>query len=102
MSACRQGPARLIEARQLPPSDRKAMSKLTQIAIGSLVVGVVVLALKLAAWRITGSVALYSDAIESIVNVVAAGVALYAVQLAQKPATASTPTGTTRPSISRP
>jgi cation diffusion facilitator family transporter len=69
------------------------MTKLTRIAIGSLVVGVVVLGLKLAAWRITGSVALYSDAIESIVNVVAAGVALYAVQLAQKPADREHPYG---------
>ncbi len=77
----------------MSPANRKAMSKLTQIAIGSLVVGVVVLALKLAAWRITGSVALYSDAIESIVNVVAAGVALYAVQLAQKPADREHPYG---------
>ncbi len=69
------------------------MSKLTQIAIGSLVVGVVVLVLKLAAWRITGSIALYSDAVESVVNVVAAGVALYAVQLAQKPADREHPYG---------
>jgi cation diffusion facilitator family transporter len=69
------------------------MSKLTQIAIGSLIVGVVVFVLKLAAWRITGSVALYSDAVESVVNVVAAGVALYAVQLAQKPADREHPYG---------
>ncbi len=69
------------------------MSKLTQIALGSLVVGVIVLVLKLAAWRITGSVALYSDAIESVVNVVAACVALYAVQLAQKPADREHPYG---------
>ncbi len=69
------------------------MSKLTQIAIGSLVVGIVVFVLKLAAWRITGSVALYSDAVESVVNVVAAGVALYAVQLAQKPADREHPYG---------
>jgi len=69
------------------------MTKLTKIALGSLVVGVVVLALKFAAWRITGSVALYSDAVESIVNVVAAGVALYAVNLAQKPADREHPYG---------
>ena len=69
------------------------MSKLTQIALGSLFVGVVVFLLKLAAWRITGSVALYSDAVESVVNVVAAGVALYAVQLAQKPADREHPYG---------
>lgn len=44
----------------------------------SIVVGVLVLGLKFLAWRWTGSVALYSDALESIVNVVAAG-AMYAV-----------------------
>ena len=69
------------------------MSKLTQIAIGSLIIGVIVFALKILAWRITGSVALYSDAVESVVNVVAAGVALYAVQLAQKPADREHPYG---------
>jgi cation diffusion facilitator family transporter len=69
------------------------MSPLTRIAAGSIVVGVVVLLLKLAAWWLTGSVALYSDAIESIVNVVAASAALYAVQLAQKPADREHPYG---------
>ncbi|MFM9973730.1 MAG: cation diffusion facilitator family transporter, partial [Beijerinckiaceae bacterium] len=61
------------------------MTALTRIAAGSIIVGIVVLMLKLWAWWITGSVALYSDAIESIVNVVAAIAALYAVHLAQKP-----------------
>ncbi len=69
------------------------MSKVIQIAIGSIVVGVVVFALKLAAWWMTGSVALYSDAVESVVNVVAACVALYAVRLAQKPADREHPYG---------
>jgi cation diffusion facilitator family transporter len=61
------------------------MTSLTKIAAGSIAIGVVVLLLKLLAWWLTGSVALYSDAIESIVNVVAAVAALYAVQFAQKP-----------------
>jgi cation diffusion facilitator family transporter len=55
------------------------------IALGSVAVGVAVLGLKLWAWRLTGSVALYSDAVESIVNVVSALAALYAVHLAAKP-----------------
>ncbi len=58
---------------------------ITAIAAVSIGVGVVVLALKFWAWWLTGSVALYSDAVESIVNVVAAAAALYAVHLAQKP-----------------
>lgn len=64
-----------------------------RIAYGSLAVGVVVLALKsFAAWS-TGSIALYSDALESVVNVVTAIVALLAVRLAARPADASLPYG---------
>jgi cation diffusion facilitator family transporter len=65
----------------------------TRIALGSLAVGLAVLALKvLAAW-LTGSIALYSDALESVVNVVTAGVALGAVTLAARPAEAALPYG---------
>lgn len=63
------------------------------IAAASLLIGLVVLGLKFLAWRITGSIALYSDALESIVNVVTAVVALIAVWLAQKPADAALPYG---------
>jgi cation diffusion facilitator family transporter len=63
------------------------------IAGASLVVGLIVLGLKFLAWYITGSIALYSDALESIVNVVTAVVALIAVRLAQKPADAALPYG---------
>ena len=63
------------------------------IAGASLLVGLVVLGLKFLAWYVTGSIALYSDALESIVNVVTAVVALIAVRLAQKPADAALPYG---------
>ncbi|MGV8853806.1 MAG: cation diffusion facilitator family transporter [Devosia sp.] len=63
------------------------------IAAASLLVGLVVLGLKFVAWRVTGSIALYSDALESIVNVVTAVAALIAVWLAQKPADAALPYG---------
>ncbi|MGV8832424.1 MAG: cation diffusion facilitator family transporter [Devosia sp.] len=63
------------------------------IAAASLLVGLVVLGLKLLAWWITGSIALYSDALESTVNVVTAVAALIAVWLAQKPADAALPYG---------
>ncbi|KKC35380.1 cadmium transporter [Devosia epidermidihirudinis] len=63
------------------------------IAGASLLVGLLVLGLKLLAWYLTGSIALYSDALESIVNVVTAIVALIAVRLAQKPADATLPYG---------
>jgi len=64
-----------------------------RVAFGSLAVGVLVLALKgFAAWA-TGSIALYSDALESVVNVVTAIVALAAVRLAARPADAALPYG---------
>jgi cation diffusion facilitator family transporter len=63
------------------------------IAAASLLVGVIVLGLKFLAWYLTGSIALYSDALESIVNVVTAVVALIAVRLAQRPADAALPYG---------
>ncbi len=59
----------------------------------SIVVGVLVLAAKLVAWRITGSVALFSDALESIVNVLAASIAMTALWVAAKPADRSHPWG---------
>jgi len=65
----------------------------TRIALGSLAVGITVLALKGYAAYATGSIALFSDALESVVNVVTAGVALVAVRLAARPADASLPYG---------
>ena len=59
-----------------------------RFALWSLAVGVLVLALKAAAAWLTGSIALYSDALESTVNVVTAVVALVAVRLAARPADA--------------
>jgi cation diffusion facilitator family transporter len=64
-----------------------------RLAIGSILVGFGVLALKFWAAQITGSVAILSDALESIVNVVAAFAALIAVRLAARPADATLPYG---------
>ena len=64
-----------------------------RIAIGSIGVGCLVLALKGAAWWVTGSVALYSDALESTVNVAAGVLALGAVHFAARPADANHPYG---------
>ena len=70
-----------------------AANRTLAIAASSLLIGFVVLGLKFLAWSVTGSIALYSDALESIVNVVTAVVALIAVRLAQKPADAALPYG---------
>ena len=59
------------------------------IAMATIVVAVVVLGLKYIAFLVTGSVALYSDALESIINVVAAVFALVALRVAARPAARS-------------
>lgn len=69
------------------------MTGTQRIAIGSIVLGTAVLALKTLAWWLTGSVALLSDALESIVNVAAAIVALIAISIAQRPADPAHPYG---------
>lgn len=69
------------------------MQSTRRIALGSIVVGVAVLALKLVAWVVTGSVALLSDGLESIVNVATAIAALVAIHVAARPADARHPYG---------
>ena len=64
-----------------------------RIAAASVVVALAVLALKTIAWQITGSVALFADAAESVVNVAAAIAALVAVRLSAMPADANHPYG---------
>lgn len=65
------------------------MSRGERFALGSILVGCLVLGLKGAAWWITGSAALYSDALESIVNVAASIVAVIALRFAALPADAN-------------
>ncbi|HRC85565.1 MAG TPA: cation diffusion facilitator family transporter [Thermoanaerobaculia bacterium] len=55
-------------------------------ALLSVIAGAVVLGLKWVAYYLTGSVALYSDALESLVNVVAATAAWVALWVAGRPA----------------
>ena len=69
------------------------MNRTIKIAMGSIAIGIVVLALKTLAWRLTGSVALLSDALESTVNVATALAALIAIRIAQRPADQSHPYG---------
>ncbi|MFW5681248.1 MAG: cation diffusion facilitator family transporter, partial [Pseudomonadota bacterium] len=64
-----------------------------RMALFGVLVGLSVLGLKTAAWWLTGSVALLSDALESIVNVAASLLALWALWLAAHPADARHPYG---------
>jgi cation diffusion facilitator family transporter len=66
---------------------------LLRIAGANIAVSLLVLALKSAAFWITGSVALYSDALESIINVVTALTAFGALWLSNQPADHNHPYG---------
>jgi cation diffusion facilitator family transporter len=70
-----------------------AKRKIASLAFWSIVIAFVVLGLKFAAWFVTGSVALYSDALESIVNVIASVAAFWAIQVSHKPADQDHPFG---------
>jgi cation diffusion facilitator family transporter len=63
------------------------------LAFWSIVVAFAVMGLKFVAWKMTGSVALYSDALESIVNVITAAAAFWAIRVSQKPADTGHPFG---------
>ena len=60
-------------------------SKLTLLAWLSIAAAIATIALKAAAWRMTGSVGFLSDAMESVVNLVAASVALVTIRWATRP-----------------
>jgi len=69
------------------------MSRVQKLAMGSIFVGALVFALKYAAYHLTGSIALYSDALESVINVVTAIAALMAIRVSAAPADANHPYG---------
>ncbi len=64
-----------------------------RIAGASMGIGLVVFALKTGAWWLTGSAALYSDALETVVNVAASGLAWWALGVAARPADSNHPYG---------
>ncbi|MFC3205224.1 cation diffusion facilitator family transporter [Aquamicrobium soli] len=74
------------------PADA-AKQRVATIAFWSIIVALAVMSLKFVAWRMTGSVALYSDALESIVNVITAAAALWAIRVSHKPADQDHPFG---------
>lgn len=74
------------------PTDGAERARLRAVVI-SLVVGAVLLAAKYQAYRLTGSTAILSDALESIVNVVAAVFGLGGIVFAGRPADRNHPYG---------
>ncbi|KAA0918601.1 cation diffusion facilitator family transporter [Dietzia sp. ANT_WB102] len=62
------------------------MSTLKKFAWLSVATAIVTIVIKVASWWVTGSVGLLSDAAESVVNLVAAVIAVGAVTVAERPA----------------
>lgn len=82
----------------MPRSAAAATDRLapaTRLRAGRLALGtgILVLVVKLAAWWLTGSSAVLSDALESLVNVVAGALLLYSLYVAMRPADADHPYG---------
>ena len=76
--------------------------RLTHYAWLSIGAALTTITLKTAAYLVTGSVGLLSDAAESVVNLVAAIIALIALTVAARPPTPTTTTATARRSTSPP
>ncbi len=57
-----------------------------QIALIAILGGIIIFLIKLSAYFVSNSVALLSDALESIVNIAASGLMFFSVWLSQKPA----------------
>ncbi len=72
---------------------RFSLKPIVKFAAGSIFIGLAVLALKFLAARVSGSAALFSDALESLVNVAASVLALYALVAGAKPADRQHPYG---------
>ena len=69
------------------------MTRIEHFALASVGIALLVLGLKTGAWWLTGSVALFADALESVVNVAAALAALAAIRVSAKPPDADHPYG---------
>lgn len=77
------------------PSAKPSASGAIELRAGllSLGVGIILMGVKFIAYLLTHSDAVYSDALETIVNVVAAMFALYSIMLAHRPADKEHPYG---------
>ena len=75
------------------PETGPALARVGTVAAASILVALVVMGIKYVAYLRTGSVALYSDALESIVNVVTAVAALIAIRVGARPADREHPYG---------
>ena len=79
-----------MDERSNPAAEKK--QRLSMMAM-SVSVSALLMVLKFCSYWLTGSCAILSDALESIINVVASGFALWSVLLASKPADVAHPYG---------
>ena len=80
-------------ATTIQPKISTSKRRVTTLALWTIFIAFAVLGLKAVAWMMTGSVALYSDALESTVNVIAAFAAFWAIRVSHKPADDDHPFG---------
>lgn len=78
---------------QLNPNVPNTFKQERNAALISLTVGSALMIVKFVAYLVTGSSAIFSDALESIVNVIASGFALWAVNFSYQPADKTHPYG---------
>ncbi|QEQ56698.1 cation diffusion facilitator family transporter [Chlorobium phaeovibrioides] len=71
----------------------RSKKSLKPFVLLSIIAAIVTIVMKMLAWRLTGSVGLLSDALESFVNLVGAMMALAMITLAERPADDSHPFG---------
>jgi cation diffusion facilitator family transporter len=76
-----------------PGGERHVAARLSRITAGALVVSMLLTLAKYGGWRLTNSQAVYSDFLESIVNIIAGIVAIFVVRFAAKPADQGHPYG---------
>lgn len=82
-----------MERNKKLQNDKRDHDLLSQTTKNTLLVGVVLLLIKFYAYRVTNALAVYSDALESIVNVITAAVTIFVVWYASKPADEDHPYG---------
>lgn len=77
----------------MPLEATDAKRKIDRIAGANIAVALAVVVLKYIAYAVSGSIALFSDALESVVNIMTAGAALLAIRVGAKPADLDHPFG---------
>jgi cation diffusion facilitator family transporter len=85
-----------IECPDVSARDSHRRDSALRLAWVAVAAGLVVLGIKYAAYRVTGSVSLYSDALETIVNLVAGVGVLIAIRVAAQPPDRNHPFGHTK------